>query len=79
MSEACRVRRDEGYGACDDEERRRHLHEERRQARRLRLRGPDQELRAPGGTGPHPDHCVQEGHSEDGQRPPERQEVTEIE
>ena len=28
---------------------------------------------------PHPDHCVQEGHSEDGQRPPERQEVTEIE
>ena len=30
-------------------------------------------------SGPHPDHCVQEGHSEDGQRPPERQEVTEIE
>lgn len=28
---------------------------------------------------PHPDHRVQEGHSEDGQRPPDRQEVTEIE
>ena len=26
---------------------------------------------------PTPDHCVQEGHGEDGQRPPERQEVTE--
>ena len=54
-------------------------YEERRQERRLRLRGPDQELRGPGGTGPHPDHRVQEGHSEDGQRPPDRQEVTEIE
>ena len=30
-----------------------------------------------GTPGPHPDHCVQEGHGEDGQRPPERQEVTE--